>query len=108
MLPCRHVLTFGLAWDGGYGWLALRASGEPCPFSVDGLVVGVARADGVWLHDPVYAWIGSPESLQTAAGVYNGPPAIAGRWSEGDPVRAMRGDTGALVMLHRDGRVTSV
>lgn len=108
VLPCRHVLTFGLAWDGGYGWLALRASGEPCPFSVDGLVVGVARADGVWLHDPVYAWIGSPESLQTAAGVYNGPPAIAGRWSEGDPVRAMRGDTGALVMLHRDGRVTSV
>ncbi|WP_313624656.1 WG repeat-containing protein [Achromobacter sp.] len=106
VLACRHVLTFGLAWDGGYGWLALQTAEAPCPHNVDGLYVGVARAGGDWLHEPVYAWIGSPESLQTAAGVYNGPPAIAGQWSQGDPVRAMRGDTGALVMLHRDGRVT--
>lgn len=106
VLACRHVLTFGLAWDGGYGWLALQALEAPCPHNVDGLFVGVARPDGVWLHAPAYAWIGSPESLQTAAGVYNGPPAIAARWSEGEPVRAMRGDTGALVLLHRDGRET--
>jgi len=106
VLACRHVLTFGLAWDGGYGWLALQAGHAPCPHNVDGLYVGVARAGGDWLHEPVYAWIGSPESLQTAAGVYNGPPAIVAQWNEGEPVRAMRGDTGGLVMLHRDGRVT--
>lgn len=106
VLACRHVLTFGLAWDGEYGWLALQASAEPCPHNVDGLFVGVARADGVWLHEPAYAWIGSPESQQTAAGIYNGPPTIAAQWDEGEPVRAMRGDTGALVMLHRDGRET--
>lgn len=108
VLACQHVLTFGLAWDGGYGWLTLQSAEAPCPHNVDGLYVGVARADGVWLHEPVYAWIGSPESLQTAAGVYNGPPAIAEQWNQGEPVRAMRGDTGALVMLHRDGRVTPV
>ncbi len=106
VLACRHVLTFGLAWDGGYGWLALRAAEAPCPYNVDGLYVGVARAGGDWLHEPVYAWIGSPESLRTAAGVYNGPPAIAGQWNQGRPVRAMLGDTGELVMLHRYGRVT--
>ncbi len=106
VLACRHVLTFGLAWVGGYGWLVLQAGEAPCPHNVDGLYVGVARAGGDWLHEPVYAWVGSPESLQTAAGVYNGPPAIAGQWSQGEPVRAMRGDTGELVMLHRDGRVT--
>jgi hypothetical protein len=106
VLACRHVLTFGLAWDGGYGWLALQAAGAPCPHNVDGLYVGLARAGGDWLHEPVYAWIGSPESLQTAAGVYNGPPAIVERWNNGEPVRAMQGDTGELVMLHRNGRVT--
>ncbi|MGE8670158.1 MAG: WG repeat-containing protein [Achromobacter mucicolens] len=106
VLACRHVLTFGLAWVGGYGWLVLQAGEAPCPHNVDGLYVGVARAGGDWLHEPVYAWIGSPESLQTAAGVYNGPPAIAGQWNQDEPVRAMRGDTGELVMLHRYGRVT--
>lgn len=106
VLACRHVLTFGLAWEGGYGWLALHADEAPCPHNVDGLFVGVARAGGDWLHEPAYAWIGSPESLQTAAGIYNGPPAIAEQWSKSEPVRAMRGHTGELVMLHRDGRVT--
>ncbi|MEN4917132.1 WG repeat-containing protein [Achromobacter spanius] len=106
VLACRHVLTFGLAWDGGYGWLVLHAGEAPCPHNVDGLYVGVASAVGDWLHEPVYAWIGSPESLQTAAGVYNGPPAIVEQWNKGEPVRTMRGDTGELVMLHRDGRVT--
>ena len=106
VLACRHVLTFGLAWNGAYGWLVMQAGQAPCPHNVDGLYVGVARVGGDWLHEPVYAWIGSPESLQTAAGVYNGPPAIVSQWNEGEPVRAMRGDTGVLVMLHRDGRET--
>lgn len=107
ILPCRHVLTFGLEWEEDYGWLALLAPASPCPHSVDGLLVGLARADGTWLHAPVYAWIGSRESLQTAAGIYNGPPAIVRQWDDGLPVRAVRGDTGAEVLLHRDGRETT-
>lgn len=106
ILPCLYALTFGLEWDGGYGWLVLTAPDAPCPHNDDGLYLGVARAGGDWLHAPVYAWIGSPESLRTAAGIYNGPPAIAAQWSQGLPVRAQRGDTGAMVMLDRDGRET--
>ena len=107
VLPCAYVLTFGLAWNHGFGWLVLQAPDDACPHSEDGLLVGVARADGTWLHEPVYAWIGSPASLQTAAGVYNGPPTLVNRWNEGRPVPAVRGDTGAEVLLHRDGRETA-
>ncbi|MFJ1298471.1 WG repeat-containing protein [Pseudomonadota bacterium AL_CKDN230030165-1A_HGKHYDSX7] len=107
VLPCAYALTFGLAWRGDYGWLVLLAPADACAHSEDGLLVGVARGDGTWLHEPVYAWIGSPASLQTAAGVYNGPPTLVNRWNDGLPVPAVRGDTGAQVLLHRDGRETA-
>ncbi|WP_141217896.1 WG repeat-containing protein [Bordetella genomosp. 5] len=107
VLPCAYVLTFGLAWNDGYGWLVLQAPDDACAHSEDGLLVGLAHPDGTWLHAPVYAWIGAPASLQTAAGIYNGPPALVRRWNEGLPVAAVRGDTGEQVLLHPDGRETA-
>lgn len=104
VVPCAHQMAFGLNWGVAYGWLCAAAPETPSPHSPDGLHVGIAAADGAWLHEPVYAWIGAPASLRTADGINGGPPEIARQWSQGLAVQAARADTGVLEWLHPDGR----
>lgn len=103
-LPCTQHMLFGLKWGTDYGWLCAVVPDAPSEHSADGLHIGIADAHGVWLHEPVYAWIGAPASLRTADGVHGGPPAIAQCWAAGLPVQALRADTGAVWWLYADGR----
>lgn len=104
VVPCAQQMVFGLKWGAAYGWLCAAAPETPSGHSPDGLHVGIAAADGAWLHEPVYAWIGAPASLRTADGIDGGPPEIARQWGQGLAVRAARADTGALEWLYPDGR----
>lgn len=104
VVPCAQQMVFGLKWGVAYGWLCAAAPETPSGHSPDGLHVGIAAADGAWLHEPVYAWIGVPASLRTADGIDGGPPEIARQWGQGLAVRAARADTGALEWLYPDGR----
>lgn len=104
VVPCAQQMVFGLKWGVAYGWLCAAAPETPSGHSPDGLHVGIAAADGAWLHEPVYAWIGAPASLRTADGIDGGPPEIARQWGQGLAVRAARADTGALEWLYPDGR----
>ncbi|MFY0477464.1 WG repeat-containing protein [Achromobacter marplatensis] len=104
VLPCAQQMVFGLKWAARYGWLC-AVSPDAAGHSEDGLHVGIADAQGAWLHEPVYAWIGAPASLRTGDGVHGGPLAISTRWAQGLPVQARRADTGEVAWLHSDGRV---
>ncbi|MGV2905596.1 WG repeat-containing protein [Achromobacter sp. AGC25] len=103
VLPCAQQMVFGLKWAERYGWLC-AVSPDAAGHSDDGLHIGIADAQGAWLHEPVYAWIGAPASLRTADGVHGGPPAIATCWAQGLPVQARRADTGEAAWLYSDGR----
>lgn len=103
-LPCTQHMVFGLMWKDTYGWLCAVVPEHASVCSPDGLHIGIAQADGAWLHEPVYAWIGVPASLRTGDGVHGCPTAIAQCWSQGQAVPAMHAD-GAMRYLHADGRV---
>lgn len=102
-LPCLQHMVFGLMWKDTYGWLCAVVPEQASDHSPDGLHIGIAQADGVWLHEPVYAWIGVPASLRTGDGVHGCPTAIAQCWRQGQAVPAMHVD-GAMRYLHADGR----
>lgn len=104
VLPCRQQRVFGLKWRDGFGWFCTQRPETSSPHSPDGMNVGIAAADGVWLHEPVYAWIGVAAAMDTIDGIEGGPPAIALQWSQGEPVPAMRADTGQIALLYADGR----
>ena len=107
-LSCTQQMLFGLMWNGTYGWLCAVALEHACEqaseHSPDGLHIGIADANGAWLHEPVYAWIGVPAALHTGDGVHGVPSAIAQCWSQGQAVPAMHAD-GTMRYLHADGRV---
>ncbi len=103
VLPCAQQMVFGLKWAERYGWLC-AVSPDAAGHSEDGLHIGIANAQGAWLHEPVYAWIGAPASLRTADGVHGGPLAIATCWAQSLPVQARRADTGEAAWLYSDGR----
>lgn len=103
-LPCTQHMVFGLMWKDTYGWLCAVVPEQASDHSPDGLHIGIAQADGAWLHEPVYAWIGVPASLRTGDGVHGCPSAIAQCWSQEQAVPAMHVD-GAMRYLHADGRV---
>jgi len=103
-LPCAQHMVFGLMWKDTHGWLCAVAPESASNHSPDGLHIGIAQADGAWLHEPVYAWIGVLASLRTGDGVHGCPTAIAQCWSQGQAVSAMHAD-GAMRYLYADGRV---
>jgi len=107
VLPCRQQRVFGLKWKDAFGWFCTVRPEASSPHSPDGLNVGIAAADGVWLHEPAYAWIGVAASMDTIDGIEGGPPAIARQWSQGEPVPAMRADTGQMTLLYADGRAVA-
>jgi len=105
LVPCRHRTLQPLAWGTHeFGWLVA----DPVPRSAKAekgqLAVGVLRADGAVLHPQVYPWISAAVSVADGWMSTVVRSDLRKRWSAGEPVKAVRNDTGLYVWLHADGR----
>jgi len=98
VLPFVHELL-GMRWANAYGWLCAIAPEEPSEYCPEGVQIGIANADGSWLHEPVYGWVGEVGYLEDCA------DSIVGRWGRNAPVLAQRAEDGVMLVLHADGRV---
>ena len=105
LVPCRHRTLQPLAWGTqDIGWLVA----DPVPRSAKAekgqFAVGVLRADGAVLHPQAYPWISAAVSVADGWMSTVVRSDLRKRWSAGEPVKAVRHDTGLYVWLHADGR----
>ncbi|ADU34293.1 SEL1-like repeat protein [Variovorax paradoxus] len=105
LVPCRHRTLQPLAWGTqDIGWLVADPMPRSAKVEKGQLAVGVLRGDGTVLHPQANPWIAAAVSVADSWLVAAVRSDLCKRWGAGEPVKAVRNDSGLYVWLHADGR----